>query len=252
MRYDQHAGLFGESAMVKWVAVSLLLVFFAAAAACNMDIPVDDTILEQESLYSQNKEEVIIRHFFQDAADGFFVDIGSYQWKAASTTYYLEEHLGWSGIAVDAQEQYRAGYEKNRPNTKFFSFFVSDQSNLKQPFFLAGPVSSHSEEHVKLFPRFAEATDELTEIEVETITLDDLLAGNNVSEIDFLSVDVEGVERKVLDGFSIGKYKPGLVCVSAGIDVREEVLDYFEINDYEVINQYEAYDHVNLFFRPSD
>ena len=90
------------------------------------------------------------------------------------------------------------------------------------------------------------------EIEVETITLDDLLAGNHVTEIDFISIDVESFEREVLDGFSIGKYRPRLMCVSAGSPpTRRVVLEYFEQNDYELIDKYRAYDSINLYFKPS-
>jgi hypothetical protein len=56
--------------------------------------------------YTENAEELIIRDFFQDRRDGFFVDIGANHYKIASTTYYLERHLGWRGIAVDALDEF--------------------------------------------------------------------------------------------------------------------------------------------------
>jgi len=232
--------------------IALLIVVLATPAARGAEEVVEPTILDQKPLYSQRNEEIIIRHFFQDERDGFFVDVGSYHWKKASTTYYLEEHLGWSGIAVDAQKKFRTGYEANRPKTRFFSYLVSDESDLKRPFYLAGPVSSESKEHVQKFSKVIDAASDPAELEVETITLDDLLAANHATRIDFLSVDVEGAERKVLEGFGIEKYKPRLACVSAGRSVREEVLAYFREHDYEKIDGYEAYDRVNLYFRPTD
>ena len=50
-----------------------------------------------------------------------FVDIGAWDWRDGSTTYYLEKHLGWTGIAVDAQESVRQGHVDNRPGTRFFT-----------------------------------------------------------------------------------------------------------------------------------
>ena len=73
----------------------------------------DDILTKGEKLYSQMNEELIIRHFFDDRRDGFFLDVGAFDWKKASTTLYLERHLGWSGIAIDAQKIHAEGYRKN-------------------------------------------------------------------------------------------------------------------------------------------
>jgi hypothetical protein len=93
----------------------------------------DDILTKGEKLYSQMNEELIIRHFFDDRRDGFFLDVGAFDWKKASTSLYLERHLGWSGIAIDAQKIYAEGYRKNRPRTKFFTYLVTDHSGVLDP-----------------------------------------------------------------------------------------------------------------------
>ena len=51
-------------------------------------------------------------------------------------------------------------------------------------------------------------------IEVETATLDDILAAHGVpGEIDYLSVDTEGSELEVLKGLDLGRYRPRLMTV---------------------------------------
>jgi len=55
-----------------------------------------------QKFYSWNNEELIIRDFFADRKGGFFLDIGCVHYRDSSNTYYLEKHLRWSGIAVDA------------------------------------------------------------------------------------------------------------------------------------------------------
>lgn len=60
----------------------------------------------------------------------------------ASNTYYLEKHLGWKGIGIDALEGYAPGWQEKRPGSQFFSYLVSDQSNTVQTFFMApNPMS---------------------------------------------------------------------------------------------------------------
>src|SRR6267143_495697 len=51
--------------------------------------------------YSEHAEEWLIRDFFRDQRGGFFVDVGSYDYKKFSNTYYLDQVLGWSGLAID-------------------------------------------------------------------------------------------------------------------------------------------------------
>src|SRR5512140_2589670 len=55
-----------------------------------------------EPLYSQDDEETLIRAFVHDRRGGFFLDVGASDPIRSSTTYYLEKHLGWKGIAIDA------------------------------------------------------------------------------------------------------------------------------------------------------
>ena len=67
---------------------------------------------------SQYAEEWILRDFFHDQRGGTFVDVGSYHYQTFSNTYYLDQTLGWSGIAIDAQEEFAADYAKYRPRTR--------------------------------------------------------------------------------------------------------------------------------------
>ena len=61
--------------------------------------------------YSQGEEETLIRAFFKDRTGGFFLDVGASHFQKDSTTYYLEKHLGWRGIAIDALERCYSTYE---------------------------------------------------------------------------------------------------------------------------------------------
>ena len=60
--------------------------------------------------YSEREEEWLIRDYFQDRRDGVFVDVGANHYKVASKTYYLESKLGWSGIAIEPQQEFADEY----------------------------------------------------------------------------------------------------------------------------------------------
>ena len=50
-------------------------------------------------------------------------------------------------------------------------------------------------------------------VRIRTLTLDQVLANAGVGAVDFVSVDVEGMEADVLEGFSAARYRPRLVLV---------------------------------------
>jgi FkbM family methyltransferase len=260
-----------ETGMAASRAKLRLLLGVAAAAAalhlllipaCDRSQPGDsarpvfdeDFIVSGEKLYSQNKEELIIRHFFKDRRDGFFVDVGCWHWKMASTTYYLEEHLGWSGIAVDALPMLRRGYEKNRPRTRFFNYIVTDHADTVESFYASGPLSSTSEERVEKTSKALSGKQKVPkEIQVPTITLDRLLDENGVEKIDFLSMDIEGGEPAALAAFDLGRFRPELICIETAPHQGPYALEmkrYFEERGYERVEAYLKHDPVNTYFKP--
>jgi len=79
--------------------------------------------------FSEHVEEWVIRDYFHDRRDGFFVDVGANHYRNYNNTFYLDSVLGWSGVAIDPQTTFAADYRAHRPRTRYFSFFVSDTSD---------------------------------------------------------------------------------------------------------------------------
>jgi FkbM family methyltransferase len=197
--------------------------------------------------FSEREEEWMIRDFFQDRRDGYFVDVGAHHFKSSSKTYYLESKLGWSGLAIEPQVEFGPDYAKYRPRTKFLPFFISDVSNDKAKLYVLRnmrSVASSNGEFVKQFGK----PDEVRE--VPTITLNDLLKAERVTKIDLLTIDIELHEPHALKGFDIKQFKPSLVCIEALAPVRQQILDYFARNGYVIVGKYIWVDLENLYFVP--
>jgi FkbM family methyltransferase len=197
--------------------------------------------------YTEREEEWLIRDFFQDRRDGFFVDVGANHFQDANKTYYLESKLGWSGLAVEPQTRFAADYAAHRPRTKFLPFFVSDVSNETARLYVinrASMVASSDKEFVEQFGKPDEERD------VPTITLNDLLDSEDVKHIDFLSIDIELHEPQALKGFDIGRFRPSLVCIEALQPVRQQILDYFTSHGYVIVGKYIWVDLENMYFAP--
>ena len=238
----------------RWLYVAVVL---AAGSACRpsgrgahrFPAKVDSAALHVrygDALYSQDDEETLIRAFFDDRRNGVFLDVGAGDPVKNSTTYYLEKHLGWHGIAADALTEYAADYARLRPATRFFSYFVGDRSGLKRDFY-ASPdrdFSSGSGDD----PRGGS----YQRRQVSTITLDDLLGREGVAHVDFLSLDIEGAEPAALAGFSIGRFQPGLACVEIhSAEHGRAISEYFTLHGYREIIAYRAIDGINRYFAPA-
>ena len=204
--------------------------------------------------HSRNEEEWIIRDYFQDRRDGVFVDVGANHYRQDSNTYYLESVLGWSGVAVEPQNSFAEGYRAHRPRTRFVPFFVSDTSDASATLYQVpeNPLVASADRG------FAEragtaAKDPIhaaTPVAVPTVRLTDLLDRLGIARFDFLSVDVELAEPKVLAGFDIDRFQPALVCIEAHPAVRQQILDYFAAHGYALLGRYLRADLQNLYFAP--
>ena len=131
--------------------------------------------------------------------------------------------------------------------------------------FYIDPISGQNNSFVKNFDGFfsnreqsAESNAELIKEQVEVIRLDTYFK-NKTHFPDFVKVDVEGFEWKVVQGFadSIEKSHPGLM-IEIQADA-EKIIDFFKEKGYiifndkmQVIDSYETYLSIstpNIFFR---
>lgn len=229
-------------------AIIIAAAAFARALTRNQELDWFQAKYGSSS-YSQYGEEWLIRDFFRDQRGGFFVDVGSYDYKRYSNTYYLEQVLGWSGVAIDAQQEFGPDYIKYRPRTRFFAAFVSDRSGAVESLFVPERTRTVASSNREFAGRY---DGKGTEREVPTITLNDLLGRAGVSRIDFLTMDIELAEPKALAGFDIVRYRPRLVCVEAHPDIRQQLLDYFAERNYRLLGRYLRADPHNLWFAPAD
>jgi FkbM family methyltransferase len=221
-----------------------------SGGSCSALPPATTSKLTGRPLYSQHNEDLILRDFFQGCRNGVFLDVGCASPVENSNTYYLEKHLGWSGIAVDALGEFATAWQRKRPRSKFFNFLVSDHSDAVESFYrseLRG-TSSAQKERMK-GPGGKDV--KFDELRVPTITLDKLLEQNGVSRIDFLSMDIEGFEPIALAGFDVERFRPALVCIEVKPHVREKILGYFAAHGYRHLAGYLEYDQVNYYFAPA-
>ncbi len=164
--------------------------------------------------YSQEGEDMILSRIFGDTPIGFYVDVGAHHPFRFSNTYYFYKK-GWRGINIDAM-----------PNSmKLFNRFRSRDVNLEIPI-------SDSEQVLTYFsfnePAINGFSKELSrerhgkngyfiqqEIKLKTSKLSSVLDEHLDSgvKIDFLSIDVEGLDINILKSNNWVKYRPKCILI---------------------------------------
>lgn len=198
--------------------------------------------------HSEHAEEWIVRDFFSDKRGGFFVDVGANHHRRGSNTYYLDNVLGWEGIAIDPLVEFAADYALHRPHTRFRAFFVSDISDEDATIYVQRGQSLVTSAYQEFTARWGS---DVTALTVPAITLNDLLDTEGVEKFDFLSMDIELWEPQALAGFDIVRFRPTLVCIEAHPEVRQQILDYFQRAGYVLVGKYLRADVWNLYFTPA-
>lgn len=150
-------------------------------------------------------EAKMVQAFFDKKMDGFFVDVGANDPFLNSQSFHLEQ-LGWKGILIEPLSIYCELLRKNRTAVIVECACSSRENDGKK--LMINVAGTHSTLERKLMAKGGrvEATQE-----VEVRTLDFVLQANNVEVgFDLLSVDVEGHEMELFDGFSIEYWRPRL------------------------------------------
>lgn len=208
-------------------------------------IPGKTGILAEKPLYSVVAEELIIRDYFQDRRDGFFVDVGCAWPVDYSNTYYLEKNLGWTGIGIDALDDYAADWAKMRPTSKFRNYLVTSKTGGEGTFFKSNSLGLSSTNEALSKGKIFGADVAPEEIKVPMMTLSDILDREGVTKIDLLSMDIEGHEPEAFKGFDIDRFAPELLVIEGQ---NKWVEKYLAAHGYRQIERYLRYDQLNRYY----
>jgi FkbM family methyltransferase len=165
--------------------------------------------------YSQEGEDMILRRFFAEKPKGFYVDVGAHHPKRFSNTFHFYKQ-GWSGINVDAMPGSMQQFKRQRPRDINLEIPVGpDQHSLTYYIFnetaLNGFDASLSQHRASTLDSYhIERTIKLDTRSLGSI-LDEYLPPNTL--IDFMSVDVEGMDLEVLKSNNWNKYRPEIILV---------------------------------------
>jgi FkbM family methyltransferase len=160
---------------------------------------------------------------------------------------YLLFKRGWKGINIDLDKKNIDLFQTVRPGDINLNVALSDSEKEANLYFYhdSSPINTLSEK-VSNFQKTKVQKIKKIKTKELNIVLEEL---NLKNHIDYMNLDVEGYENKVLNGFNISKYKPSVISVEY-LDLNMKKLEFKnnDINNLLNSNLYKYFIQNNYYF----
>ena len=185
--------------------------------------------------YAMDNEDTAALNYFKEKKNGFYVDVGCYHPTHRNNTYLLHKK-NWNGINIDTSQFSIDLFDYMRPNDINYRCAISNKNEIIKLFYQKelSQLSTTERDQAEIVFQ-----GNIKEKEIQAFTLDEILSRSKYknSKIDFLDIDVEGADLKVLEGLSFDKFKPELICIEIHAkEIKKSVTYNFIIDkNYELI-----------------
>ena len=197
-------------------------------------------IISKQYFYSYGGIDSVVNDIFKNQKNGFYVDVGA-QHPIKNNNTYLLHKKGWEGINIDLDQKNINLFNVSRKNDCNICAAISSLEKDANLYYYheGSPINTLSREVADRQKAIIKETRA-----IRTKTLTSILENSKFKnkEIDFLSIDVEGVELEVLQGLNLNIYKPKIIVVEL-LDLDSKKLEIKNLNINNVINS-EIYKYI--------
>ena len=195
---------------------------------------------------SQSGEDTIIAYILDSLGIPFnectYLDLGANHAKFMSNTYMMY-CFGARGVLVEANPKLIAELKEERYGDLILNNCISNDKNINITFYimsgdgLSTTDYNRVQEIIKINPNIYVEE----KIEIESITIDEILK-NYFSQVPMLvNIDVEGIELDILKNFDLKKRRPLIIIVETvpydkhlKVPIKnKELIDFMKTMDYE-------------------
>ena len=226
---------------------------FVSAVGMIRDASDEDAVFIRdlvscESVCAQIKQDLWVLHETRRKRSGYFVEFGATDGIEASNTYLLERDFGWTGILAEPNPVWHERLARNRTSVidrrcvfsgsgeriKFAASRHPGLSTIAEFLACDGHAGARADHRI---------------IDVETVSLNDLLAGHSAPRnIDYISIDTEGSELRIMENFDFDQWTVDLFSIEHNMTAAEAALDQLmESRGYE--RRFRRYTHIDAWYR---
>jgi FkbM family methyltransferase len=182
--------------------------------------------------YAQEGEDMVLKRIFSNQVDGFYVDIGAHHPIRFSNTYNFYKR-GWAGINIEPNPDSFRLFGKYRKRDINLNYGIAKVNGVLKYHMFDEPALNTFDAAVLKSRENNTNCKYIKSVDIKVVSLKEVL--NDVmppnKKIDFLTVDVEGLDLEVLQSNDWVKFRPRWVLVEQLNLADIESLD-FEIHHY--------------------
>jgi FkbM family methyltransferase len=213
-------------------------------------MPSYPRVMPQLRFYSQHyQDQFVYENFFKNCSEsGVFVEVGAYDGITLSNTLFFEQHLGWTGLCIEPLPDAFAKLKVSR-RVPCVNCAVSDMvgtatfldvalPNVEKTW--SGLKANYDARHMQTVRK---ENGIIRHIRVEVQPLGGLLDAHRISQIDYLSIDTEGSEWKIIRNFDFRKYDVRIISIEN--NYKDEKIRKHLINaGYRLVRTFGGYDEL--------
>lgn len=158
--------------------------------------------------YSQSGEDMILKTLFGSEKVGFYVDVGANDPFIQSNTQYFYEN-GWCGINIDANEKSIEKLAQIRKRDTNIEALISDKEEELLYYYFENPLYNGcvNDRNIPSKVLFSK--------KIYSIPLSSILLEQKIEKINFLSIDAEGFDFKVLCSLDLSRFRPQVIVIES-------------------------------------
>ena len=196
---------------------------------------------------SQFGEDKYIKELFDKNFIGKFLDVGCYHPTRHNNTYLMYKS-GWSGMNIDLNPLTIELFDFMRPRDININSGVSDMEIEKKLYFIdelntQNTLDQNQLNFLKNHHNIKES--EILEKKIMTRNLNNILHDHKFYNIDFMNLDIEGHELKVLETLDFNKINIKYLCIEMikhnedSILNNEKIKDLLSQNNFKLIKNFD-------------
>lgn len=212
----------------KWgvISVQILKAFFRFLTKRGSNIS-----------FSQNGEDAVIFALLRNIENGVYFDVGAYHPFLYSNTYALYRK-GWKGVVVDPNKMMNILYKIFRNRDTFVNLGVGSKKISQTYFMFSDGAYNTFDEAVSIERKKMKRLSFLGSTTVRISPLSEIIKNNKLSRVDFLNIDVEGMDMEVLQSHD-WVIRPRVIAIedhsfNPSNPTQSEIYNFMILNKYKL------------------
>ena len=163
--------------------------------------------------YSQWGEDYFITQYFKENNKGTYLDIGCFNPFMYSNTCLLY-NKGWNGINIDINPTSIDLFNIARPDDLNICTTINDEKKIFEVY-MDHPFSPVNTLEKKFYENLGKSSStNKKSLMIKSKSIEEIIKSSGLKkDIDFINIDVEGSDYKILTQINIQKLKPKLISI---------------------------------------